>query len=363
MSKRNLLSVVLVALLMLFASCNTRQDNDAADLPSDEEQGSWQEYSSDAPAESDEPTNEAAGFRTGSPELSRGTWDGNVFTSDYLGLWIYISDDWVIATDEEIAEVLGIGAGMIGDGSFDDLLTAMEFTTMYDILLSNINTGASIQIVYERLIFPNTRMTEIQYIAQLRPMMEMIGMEFIDVSGTTRIGEYDWFSYGTRTSMHGINIHGRYFVNISDGVARAIALTYTDFSESPEDLLAMFGVIGTTPTPAPPFVPSLPQFSHPMQDTQSTALANHPLLGAWYWDADEEYIYLFLDDGSGVRGFEDTFEFFTWSIGDDDSNLLIHIENNIFQESWTFTIDGKVLTLANRQFPDMVFNYIMIPLW
>ena len=39
-----------------------------------------------------------------------GTWDGNIYTNEYLGLRFIMPGDWFIATDDEIADAMEFGA-------------------------------------------------------------------------------------------------------------------------------------------------------------------------------------------------------------------------------------------------------------
>lgn len=78
------------------------------------------------------------------------------------------------------------------------------------------------------------------------------------------------------------------------------------------------------------------------------------LIGRWYWDVDDTYLYQFHDDGSVARGFFPAFYELEWfTVG---SNLFMTDGTTI--ERWIFTIDGDVLTLDNHFFPEMSFNYI-----
>ncbi|MCL2220862.1 MAG: hypothetical protein FWC20_01115 [Oscillospiraceae bacterium] len=86
---------------------------------------------------------------------------------------------------------------------------------------------------------------------------------------------------------------------------------------------------------------------------------NPDLIGTWAWDEDESYVYLFYDDGFGERGFSGAMDIFEWGTEGDD-HLLMYLWG-VGLESWTFTIDDDVLTLANRQTPDLIFSYIRQP--
>jgi len=165
------------------------------------------------------------------PEL--GVWNGNVFENEYLGLRLTLMDGWEAATDEEIAEM--IGADRYEDEFWELVEAGM---VIYDMMANSMVTGANIQIGYERLLL--RRMSVADYLAIMAEEIEDSGMEVIETPGTTRIGAYEWYSIGSVVRMWGVNIYGRYFVNIEDGFARMIMIIYHEESESLEEIMAMF---------------------------------------------------------------------------------------------------------------------------
>lgn len=58
----------------------------------------------DTPANND---NDNKDNDTKTEEFARGSWDGNVYTNDSLDLTITVPDGWKIATDEELAAIMG----------------------------------------------------------------------------------------------------------------------------------------------------------------------------------------------------------------------------------------------------------------
>lgn len=59
----------------------------------------------DTPANND---NDNKDNDTKTEEFARGSWDGNVYTNDSLNLTVTVPDGWKIATDEELAAIMGI---------------------------------------------------------------------------------------------------------------------------------------------------------------------------------------------------------------------------------------------------------------
>lgn len=97
-----------------------------------------------------------------------------------------------------------------------------------------------------------------------------------------------------------------------------------------------------TPTPTPEPTPE------PVQESEG-------IVGVWAWDALNMWQYDFNADGTGIRGVgaEETF---TWRTEGD--NLLI--ETDLMEESWTFVIEGDMMTLTSRQAAGMEYSYIRV---
>ena len=228
--KKKLLALLIAVsmLVLLFAACNGGTEESTEPEPEIEEEE----------VEQDDPIENAP---------VRGIWDGDTFTSEYLGLRFEKPEGWVVATEEDIMELMGLGAEFIGDDIFGEgvdmarLMEVANITTIHDIMVSDPLTGTNVQIAYERLIFPMNRMTAQEYMETLGGMLESMGMEVdFDFPGTTGIGNYDWYTFESIMDV-GIEVFGRYFVNVQDGFARSISITYSDMSDlSLEDILALF---------------------------------------------------------------------------------------------------------------------------
>ncbi|MCL2563642.1 MAG: hypothetical protein FWE08_06365 [Oscillospiraceae bacterium] len=232
--KKKLFALLLVFVMMatLFAGCG--------DLFGDRR-----------PAE----TPDAGDVTQAAGEAKRGSWDGDVFISEYLGLQFTLPSGWAAASDEEMAEIMGMGIDVIDgmdlfglDMDIGGLMDVFGVMNVTDMMASSLFTGASIDISFERLIFPHNRMSEEEYIESMAASMEMLGMddlsmEIINFPGTTKIGAYAWYSYGMVMEFMGVEIFSRYFITIQDGFSRTITITYVEGSETVEEILEMFSAL------------------------------------------------------------------------------------------------------------------------
>ena len=169
----------------------------------------------------------------------RGEWNNGVYTSDYLGLRFTLPEGWVAATDDEIAANMGLAADFI-----DDIGAGLEMPEDMDLLIDMMarseETGANVQVIFERL--PGRgRITEADYIEEVVRQMELLGGELnLDFPGTTTLGGYEFYAYGTEMTHFGVVAYGRQFINIQDGFVRLIIITYFEGSETVEEILEMF---------------------------------------------------------------------------------------------------------------------------
>ena len=109
-----------------------------------------------------------------------------------------------------------------------------------------------------------------------------------------------------------------------------------------------------------------PEIENGPETEDEPEVAEFPLAGEWLWDGLLAYIYIFEEDGSGMRGFvcdgEEGFvpeiEFFEWSTTDDGS-LTIEIDDGTV-EQWSYVINGAVLTIRSEQLVGLEYSYIRI---
>jgi hypothetical protein len=165
---------------------------------------------------------------------TRGVWNGNVYSSQYLGLRFNMPSSWFIVSDTELAEMIGVLATGIGTGLGipDSFWQTAENIGFFEMSALNPFTGANINIVIERL--PNDMPTS-AYLNQAMLTMAMLGIPVTRISGSTIIGATEWLA--TESDMGAFKL--RQLMNVQNGFARVISIGY--FSDSQlTDILAMF---------------------------------------------------------------------------------------------------------------------------
>ena len=84
-------------------------------------------------------------------ELHRGTVEDNVYTSQFLGIRLTVDEDWIIADDEQLAEL----SGMVLDSFTDEDVKAQieKGGSVMDLYALNQADGSSVNINFQKLSF------------------------------------------------------------------------------------------------------------------------------------------------------------------------------------------------------------------
>ena len=336
---KKLITKVLLPVLMaglLTACVGTEPEFEQATVYDGEAVYSGLVNGQDVDADQDQDQDQPAEAWHGGP--LRGIWDGDTYINEYLNMRFVMPMGWTVASDEEVADLAGFAADLFetyGQGLPDAFWDLAGVNTLIDMMAMDPFTGVNVQVAYERLVFPFRRATEIEFIQALTNNLESMGMRVRSIPGTTQIGDYTWHSIGTEMDVHGVTMAGRQFINIRDGFARVIILSFNAELNPVDMLLGRFTSLDIPPPPPP---------GH-----------DEALVGVWAWDTDNSYAYIFEPDGHGMRGFYPDLDPFNWFTS--DANHLI-LNFGFWHENWTYTIVGDVLTLDNRDVPGESFSYI-----
>jgi len=124
--------------------------------------------------------------------LTRGVWANSVFTNDFAGFKFTLPDGWVVASDEEIATLIGVSSEMMTARGAEVSSEMLEYTTIYDMLVSNPETNANIILMYENLAMHTggVLINEQMYFEAMLKQMESVdmGYTFSDIGDATVAG-------------------------------------------------------------------------------------------------------------------------------------------------------------------------------
>ncbi|BCN30915.1 LptM family lipoprotein [Anaeromicropila herbilytica] len=88
------------------------------------------------------------------PSFEIGSWNDKVFENKWLNMKFQIEDDWNIASDKEISELMGVAAetvSKINGTSKDALKAAADLKMVYGYMVSNAKNTMNVQLVFENL--------------------------------------------------------------------------------------------------------------------------------------------------------------------------------------------------------------------
>lgn len=110
------------------------------------------------------------GSRDTEKKLSRGTIEGDVYTSEFADIKFTKPENWVYSTDEEIAQVMNVGAEILEQSEFEK--NAAELTTVYDMMVKDVLWGNNVSVGFENLqLSQASNITVEQYIDTIKTLM------------------------------------------------------------------------------------------------------------------------------------------------------------------------------------------------
>lgn len=127
--------------------------------------------------------------------LEKGEWNGNTFTNEVTGVKLTIDDNWVAATDEELAEMMDLTIDEVTDGDSNSLSDAvLKLQNIFDCMVTNNSTGSSVIVLYENLtVSGSSKMTAEEYLNTLKEQLpSSLGTAF-------EIGEVSERTVGSNT--------------------------------------------------------------------------------------------------------------------------------------------------------------------
>ncbi|MFT4144423.1 MAG: hypothetical protein QM644_08180 [Mobilitalea sp.] len=167
-------------------------------------------------------------------EFSIGSWNDNVFENTWLNMKFEIGDDWAIATDEEISEVMGVGAELISElngTSKEALEMAAELKVIYGFLAYNSDTTTNIQLMYENLAksLGGTKYTETEYLGEFKKQIPEDIYELVDESTKEIAGKT---FYTLKYSVYDGALFQEYYTYKLDKYMVSLIVTYTSETEA-----------------------------------------------------------------------------------------------------------------------------------
>lgn len=226
---KRLLSVGLALFLMAgLVGCSSGSDE-----PKDTK------TSTEAPSEEEDTEEEAKPYE-------RGTIDGNHFESAWLNIQADFSDQYVMLTEEEIAQAQSTGSELILNEDGQETLEETD-TTGYEMMVSGLNGVPNCTLGVEKL--PLSNMTAAQYLEAAKQNFEQMSSADVEITAldevpTVAIAGQDYQCLQLLVNTQGVQVNSNTYVRIQDGYAVLFNVTFTDDTAAQKDeLLATFQVI------------------------------------------------------------------------------------------------------------------------
>lgn len=212
--KRKVLSALAVLAMstFVFTACNNDDSTPATTT---------------APATTPEATTQAEEVQTTTAatqtmsSIERGTWENDVWSSDYLGISFTLPTGWIVATDAELADNLDLGMDF-----FDLDINLSDFHLLPDMGAYNPETGDNVQVMIERLLPEAENFTAAEYAQMTAIGIQMFGGEVSFDGPSVMLGGYEWYTIDTLIDFGMLSAAGRQLINIQDGFARLIIITH-----------------------------------------------------------------------------------------------------------------------------------------
>lgn len=171
-------------------------------------------------------------------KISRGTISENVYTNTFLGLTFEKPEEWIYATDEEMAQLVGLGQDIVDLNSLEKMLS--ETASVYDMSASD-DKGNSVMICYENTMLTALReITEDEFEQQLKANLAKVegyNYEYVSSEDVT-LGEVEFRKIIFTVTVENVTLSQAYYIKVVGKYAASVIITSAD--EEIEIMEAMF---------------------------------------------------------------------------------------------------------------------------
>jgi len=183
----------------------------------------------------------------------RGIWDGNVFISEYLGLWFYLPEGWTARTDEQLvtwrrhnAEIAMPAEGSAIATSFFNIGAPLGNSVRDMYVRCNISS-TSVIIEFHLEVWGRSTPERLE---DFKNLANHMSVPFIICQYQIRLGGLDWYSNREIYTFGGSTFHSRHLMNDWDGFIAEIMISSSYSASVIDDIMQMFGCLNTIPISA-----------------------------------------------------------------------------------------------------------------
>lgn len=174
-------------------------------------------------------------------DITRGAVSGNTYTSEYSGISFTKPDTWTYSDDETLASLLNQSMDSIDMNDISKTLA--ESGTVYDMMVSDAETGSNLMVLYENMDVTNAgnAMSAQEYLDTLKTQLPaQSGMDYEFMIEETVILSGNEYLKGTFTlTVDTMIISQIYYLRAMDNVMCCLISTPVN-GVTAEDIEAMF---------------------------------------------------------------------------------------------------------------------------
>lgn len=173
-------------------------------------------------------------------EITRGTVEGNVYTSQFSGITVTAPENWEYMSNDELVTLTNESVGEVDASSIVKSLA--ELAIVFDMVVQDPEYGTNIMIMYENY----------SVIGETSSIEERVGDitdEISEESGgnyemltdeTVTLGGESYRKLEFRYESEGIALGQAYYVRMIDDVVLSVVATYADGFATSAEIESMF---------------------------------------------------------------------------------------------------------------------------
>lgn len=227
------------------SSENSDKEDESSDKDESEDESSVKDESSDddeksEASEDEEDSSEVSesessesGAESSDGSFTLGTVENGVYTSEFSGLSFTAPDNMSFASEEEILEMMNLGADLLDDSRVDLYMELAKQTTVYDMVASDPTTGDNVMVMYENLsTYGSSADYDVDtYVAALEAQMDMMASSGLTYtkksSGTVNLSGMDFakVEFEATYDTYGYTTTQTYYVAKQDDYIIAVITT------------------------------------------------------------------------------------------------------------------------------------------
>lgn len=168
-----------------------------------------------------------------------GQWNDTTFENEWLNMKIAAPADTTISSDEEIAQLMGVGADILSqstEGDTDALKNIADLATSYGFMITNSTGTFNSQLVYENLDVsggPDTTEEEYANIVA-ETILQVPELDYADV-GRSEVEIAGKTFYKMELTMSGGLVAQDYYLYKQDNYMVSFIVTYTEDMKATSD--------------------------------------------------------------------------------------------------------------------------------